>query len=811
MPKNRSYHSLLAELEKLQTENAFLRHQIDTHSPVSRMVTDTVYEWSWEVDENAVYTYASPEVEQVLGYTPDELIGRTPFDFMSESEAQRVAGEFERIVQKHAPFSKLLNTVLHKNGSVVHTETSGRPVFDETNTFRGYRGIDFDRTSEINSTVDLKLETNSLKKALDAQDNLLVNVTDTISDLLFYKDRALFYTGCNQAFCDFVGLRKEQIIGKNDFDLFPRHLATAFRENETHVCERRESRSDYEWVTHTDGRHLYLQTQRSPLLDTDGKVIGLVGISRDLTNEYTLEKRLKKANSQLRDAQFLASIGHWEWDITNEQLYWSDEIYRIFGFEPQTFKPTYEAFLERVHPDDRDKVNEATMNSLETRDEYDLYHRILLPDGVERIVHEIGHATYDQLGVPIEMIGTVQDVTSLKQIEQELAESKEAFETIFEYSSDGTLLVEDGKFTACNQAIVDMMGARNKAEFLNVHPSELSPEYQPDGERSFDKANRMIEICLDKGQNHFEWVHRRLNGELFWAEVLATRLFIHGKDVIHVSWRDITERKELADQLESTNKKYRALIDELDARVKEQSAQMIRQSKLAQMGELISMIAHQWRQPLGSIAAVVSSIKLQLAFQNDDKDPEQTAFLDERLEEIERYTLSLSQTIDDFRNLYKPDSSMHLKPLTYPIEKALELIKRSFNENFVTVEKNYGTDETVSMLSSEIMQVVLNLLKNAQDNFIEKQTADPKVTVSTALEGDTALIKVCDNGGGICPTLQERIFEPYFTTKDAMNGTGLGLYMCKLIIENKHHGRLLVANEGDGVCFTIELPRHTVG
>ncbi len=141
-----------------------------------------------------------------------------------------------------------------------------------------------------------------------------------------------------------------------------------------------------------------------------------------------------------------------------------------------------------------------------------------------------------------------------KRLKSELREQKEAFETLFEKAHDGILLIEDGHFTACNEAIVRMLGFPSKEAVLKAHPSELSPKYQPDGRSSFEKAEEMMHLALEQGYNQFEWVHTRASGTRFWSEIVLTKINLHGKDVIHVVWRDIYERKKLEEEIRELNR-----------------------------------------------------------------------------------------------------------------------------------------------------------------------------------------------------------------------------------------------------------------
>jgi PAS domain S-box-containing protein len=352
-----------------------------------------------------------------------------------------------------------------------------------------------------------------------------------------------------------------------------------------------------------------------------------------------------------------------------------------------------------------------------------------------------------------------------------------------------------------------MMQVSGKEEVLNVHPSEFSPDFQPDGQSSLEKADEMIAICMQQGYHHFEWVHTRKNGEAFWAEVLLTRLSIKGKPIIHASLRDISERKALEEKLETANSMYIKLVDELDTKVKEQSAHIIKQSRMAQMGELLSMIAHQWRQPLSSIAAIASTVKIKASLARDGLiHKESSPYLTQKMDEIETLLQNLSGTIDDFRTLYKPNKNMVKVSVTEPIERALKIMEMSFHQHRIKVHRSYDTETLVQIHSNEVMQVLLNLFKNAEDNFLEKNVTAPSIKINTAYYEDSIRIEVSDNGGGIDERLIEQIFDPYFSTKHEKNGTGLGLYMCKIIIEQQHKGRLYARNISNGAAIYIELP-----
>jgi len=267
--------------------------------------------------------------------------------------------------------------------------------------------------------------------------------------------------------------------------------------------------------------------------------------------------------------------------------------------------------------------------------------------------------------------------------------------------------------------------------------------------------------------------------------------------------KDVTEY-EL--KLLNLNKTLDTKVKEEVAKNKHQEEQLFAQSRMMQMGEMISMIAHQWRQPLGAIST--TAVNLQMKIELDSFDlvskeglAEARQYFLQRLENINDYVENLSTTIDDFRNFYKPNKESQNIPLEDVISKSLHIIQASLANDNIEVIQEYNSGKAVRLYDSEMMQVILNLLKNAQDNFKEKSIKDAKITIKTQ---DNAIF-ICDNGGGISKKIIDKIFDPYFSTKNEKNGTGLGLYMSKIIIEEHHNGLLHVSNTDDGVCFKIEV------
>ena len=228
--------------------------------------------------------------------------------------------------------------------------------------------------------------------------------------------------------------------------------------------------------------------------------------------------------------------------------------------------------------------------------------------------------------------------------------------------------------------------------------------------------------------------------------------------------------------------------------------QLLVQSRLAQMGEMISMIAHQWRQPLSAITATTMNLKVDIELGSLSKE-ELEKDLKEGLDAVDSYVQNLSTTIDDFRNFYKSGKKFTHSTIDSVLEKALKVIKVSLENDKIDVILESNSRNEIDILDGEFMQVILNILKNSQDNFREKDIENPTIKIITYDNG----LQICDNGGGIPENIIDKIFNPYFSTKEEQNGTGLGLYMSKIIIQDHHHGVLEAKNTDEGVCLKIEI------
>jgi len=225
---------------------------------------------------------------------------------------------------------------------------------------------------------------------------------------------------------------------------------------------------------------------------------------------------------------------------------------------------------------------------------------------------------------------------------------------------------------------------------------------------------------------------------------------------------------------------------------------MIAQSQNAAMGEMISMIAHQWRQPLSVISMAANNIMADIELESIEyKSLKDTAL------EITKQTNELSNTIDDFRDFFRPKKSKEIVSVHKVFDDAFNIINQSLENNNVFVIKDFQSEKEIETYSRELMQVILNILKNSKEILCEKEIINKEITIRTYDYEDNVVIEISDNAGGIPKRFIPKIFDPYFSTKNDKTGTGLGLYMCKVIVEKHLNGRINATNKENGACFTI--------
>ena len=238
---------------------------------------------------------------------------------------------------------------------------------------------------------------------------------------------------------------------------------------------------------------------------------------------------------------------------------------------------------------------------------------------------------------------------------------------------------------------------------------------------------------------------------------------------------------------------------EIQKELQRKNKQLLEQSRFAQMGEILNMIAHQWRQPLTAISATSMVIALKAKMNQLDN---QTAI--KLSDDISNYTQHLSDTIDDFRDFFKSHKKKTQTNWSEIINSVLKIVKIPIENKNIKLEIQIECQDNFTTYANELKQVLLNLIKNAED--VLNKVQNPIIKIKTYKINNNCVLEISDNGGGIAENIMDKIFDPYFSTKIEKNGTGIGLYMSKIIVEKHCKGKLSVRNGDEGAVFRIEIP-----
>ncbi|MBU0720919.1 cache domain-containing protein [bacterium] len=260
------------------------------------------------------------------------------------------------------------------------------------------------------------------------------------------------------------------------------------------------------------------------------------------------------------------------------------------------------------------------------------------------------------------------------------------------------------------------------------------------------------------------------------------------------------EVQKREDELQALNASLEQRVSQQLAVQREKDKILIQQSKMAEMGDMLSMIAHQWRQPLNQMSYILMNIDSAFEYKELTKE-----YLEDKIKEANNLLEFMSITIDDFRNYFRPDKEKEFVLVSDVIRTSVALMKNSLDASEIEIEVHSEGRDLTHIYKNEFIQVILNLIKNSKDVLVHNKVQNPKITISSTCRGKNLIVEVCDNGGGVDEKIMDKIFEPYFSTKDKKSGTGLGLYMSKMIIEAHLYGSLSVTNIKNGACFKIEL------
>lgn len=397
-----------------------------------------------------------------------------------------------------------------------------------------------------------------------------------------------------------------------------------------------------------------------------------------------------------------------------------------------------------------------------------------------------------------EVLWTISDISSRIEAQMRLKESEALLRT-------AEAIAHLGSWEILMDEHQSMKWSKEMYHIYEEDPNEFIPTLEHFSHylsaEDAKKVKRINEKALLSGMSEeLNYMIYRRNGTQ--AFINTQRKAIYDENGLAVrlvgTSLDITRQKENERKIQELNEMLHLKLERQLEKLREKDKQLQYQSRLIQMGEMLSMIAHQWRQPLAAIAATTSFLSAKIALEEINKMEFQV-----EIGNIENYVLHLSKTIDDFRNFFKSTRQQESVSLEYLVEKTLNIVKPFLTTKNISVITEFTCHQKIYTYSNELAQVILNIIKNAEDALIEQSVDKPTIWIKTYDDAHALYLEIKDNAGGIEEGLFDKIFEPYFSTKLDKDGTGIGLCMSKTIVEEHCKGSLTAHNDEKGAVFTI--------
>jgi two-component system NtrC family sensor kinase len=716
-----------------------------------RTVLDGMLEGCQIVDFNWRYLYLNDVAVEHARQPREALLGRTMMEVYPGIEDTEMFARLRQCMEKRLPV-RAENLFTFPDGSQAWFALSIEPVpegifvlsLDITERKQAEEALRESEARYRSLVNNVKL---GILRSTPGPSGRALAVNPALEEITGYSRKELLLLDMEKLYAH----PKERLA-------FMKELASAKGAITRELCWRRK-----------DGSEIVVLDRLIAVRDEGGDILYLDAIIEDITERKQAEEALGKSQARLAEAQRMAHIGNWELDLTSDTLIWSDEVYAIFGLKPRQFEATYEAFLDNIHPDDRDMVNKAYTESVKNKTPYSIVHRLLLKDGTVKYVEERGETFYEK-GKPIRSIGTVQDITELKQAEEALVESEEKLRLIFESVADGITMTDlEGVIVRLNEAVVRLHGYDTKEELIGKRALSLISE----ADRA--KAEENLKMTLEKGYSGtLEYTFLKKDGSEFPAELSATLLVDasgNPSGLVAIT-KNITERKKMQEQLILTD-------------------------RLASIGELASGIAHELNNPLTAVTGF-SELVLGKELPDDVREDIQTVYDEsQRAARVVRNLLTFARKHAPVRQQMSVNNA---------IEKVLELRAYEQRVNNIKVVRELAPDlPEIKGDFFQLQQVFLNIVINAEYFMIETHKGGT-LTITTERVKDMVRASFADDGPGIKKEHLQHIFDPFFTTKEVGRGTGLGLSICHGIV-TEHGGRMYAESKyGEGATFIVELP-----
>ena len=723
--------------------------------------------WDWDIESGTVYY--SPRWKAILGYKDDELpnLFQTWKDRIHPDDIEKALHDVEMSHRSPGiPFENI-HRLQHKDGHWLWILGRGQTIFDKNG--QAIRMVGF--LTDISELKNLGEQLSQSRKTLLENEEKFQAIVTSTKDAIIMLDNKAQLVFWNPSAKEMLGYDEDEFAGKDFHDIAAsKDFYEAYKKGYKKFSNSGEGAAIGKTMELTAIRKGGIEFPIS--LSLSGVQLGGqwygIGIMRDITEQKALENKLRASKQQ-----FDLFMLHMPYFINIK-----DESYRSIYSNPAKDRFLNKSAVGTNAIENAGKKVGQQINALCARAKVEGKAEEIIKyeqNGQNYILRALAFAIPQNNGKVY--VGVIyMDITKQYKDQHEIA----TFKQVLEKSPISIVITDiDGNIEYVNPWFCQLTGY-SQEEVIGQNPKILRSDYT-----SKNKYKKMWNK-ITKGE---VWSgifkNFKKNGEVYWESAIIAPIKNERGNIVNY----IGIKQEITEQVHLKNE----LMEKEDL--------MITQSRHAAMGEMIAMIAHQWRQPISVIAMGANNMLVDIELEEVKEES-----IKEQAKNILKQTEYLSKTIDDFRNFFRPDKEKEEVKLEDVMAETEGIIGKSLENNNITLTIRNENGYKVETYSRELLQVFINLLKNAKEALMENRETDRHIDVVISDDADNVITTVCDNGGGIDEAIIDKIFDPYFSTKDEKTGTGLGLYMSKTIVEKHLHGTIEVSNTKEGACFKIAIP-----
>jgi len=747
-------------------------------------ILNSSIDWLWEVDKNGKYVFASEKVEKILGYRPEELYNRTPFEFMPRDESIKVKKIFKKISSKKKPIKDLENWNITKDGKKICLLTNGVPILGKNGELMGYRGVDKDIT-----------ESKKAHQAIIENEKFLNNVLNSINDGISVLDKKLTVVRTNY-WMEKMYKGNIPLTGKKCYKIY---------QNRDSICpfcpsiKAMELKSTQETIVPYPSEKNpqgWMSLSAFPLISTNGEVSGVIEYVKDITNQKKIELSLKESEERYRNL-------------------FESSPEAILCVNNKGFVTSVNPAFEKIHGYDKEDIigrhfTKLKLLSIKDIPKYvNIFKKLIKGQIVNPIFvrtknlkteqyHDL-EVSFTQLCENDKVTGIQsisRDITEKKEKEKLLLESEERYQSLFNRSLDLVYIYDfKGNFIDANDACFDLLG-HTKEDIKNLNFSTFLDKGQ------ILKAFKVIREVKKNGFQK-EPAFFRLktkNGKFIWVETSSSLIYHNGKPhAMQGIARDVTQRMNDEEDLKKAHKKLRELNKNLEKKVEERTEKI--NQLLKQKDEFINQLGHDLKNPLNPLVNLLPIIE------KDESDPKRK----EMLEVINRNVGYMKNLVIKTIELARLNSSkmkfiFEEINLLNQINSVITSNKILFDEKKIQIINNINNNIWVKADKLRFEELFNNLLNNA----LKYSKKNGLITFDAQVNKDFVTVVIKDNGIGMTKEQLHHIFDEFYKadeSRHSFDSSGLGMTICKRIVE-KHKGQIWAnsGGPGKGSAFYFTLP-----